>query len=227
MFSLVRRLCSRIIVVDAEHDPEYRFNSYFKLQAALKRELGVEFIVDKIEKTRGAARWCRYASVDSGCVEGKNGSDMKAQEQGTRSWERKQGSKFYEDPTSVMTGVIRGFPEISGKEKHIQVIYIKLSLNPEKISEYPRKAVQEYYATSSRKRINPGLPPSGCLETYSYLRLLVFGCVFPQEATTDQAFTKHQFDAYRKLGDFITCRAHKEIQEFLGVGITDTMQCPT
>ena len=42
-YSLVRRLCEKIIIVDAEHDPEYKFEGLRKLQRRLSAELGVAF----------------------------------------------------------------------------------------------------------------------------------------------------------------------------------------
>jgi len=48
-FSLIRRLCGTIIIVDAEHDPEYKFGSYFKLKDALQSQMGVELTVNDID----------------------------------------------------------------------------------------------------------------------------------------------------------------------------------
>ena len=41
-FSLIRRACETIYIVDSEHDPDYQFGSYFKLKKVLKDEMGVD-----------------------------------------------------------------------------------------------------------------------------------------------------------------------------------------
>lgn len=48
-FSLVRRLCQNITIVDAEYDPHYRFGAYFRLKSALREELQVELTVPDID----------------------------------------------------------------------------------------------------------------------------------------------------------------------------------
>lgn len=49
VFSLIKRMCRNIIIVDAEHDPKYEFKSYWKLKKRLKNEFGVTLQVDSIE----------------------------------------------------------------------------------------------------------------------------------------------------------------------------------
>jgi len=49
VFSLVRRLCESIIVVDAEHDPNYMFEGYRLLKASLAREMNVDITIDEID----------------------------------------------------------------------------------------------------------------------------------------------------------------------------------
>jgi hypothetical protein len=230
VFSLVRRQCSRIVVVDGEHDPEYRFGSYFKLKDSLKRELGLDLVVDRIEKTRGRARWCRYVGVGAKCVEAP-GDPNRDTKQETWAWESLDGVAFYADPESVMEGTIRHFPRVSNGRVHgeeVKIAYIKLSLDPRRIDEYPEASVQEYYRTSlkkHRKQLENGMSPSGCLEKDGYWKLLWTGCIFPQESTTDQAFSHLQFRAYRELGSFVTCRAHKRIEEVLGVPVSADTSC--
>lgn len=54
-FSLIRRLCREIIIVDAEEDPGYGYDAYFRLKGALEREMGVELNVPEIEDRRRVA----------------------------------------------------------------------------------------------------------------------------------------------------------------------------
>ncbi|MDH3704360.1 MAG: patatin-like phospholipase family protein [Alphaproteobacteria bacterium] len=48
-FALLRRRCSTIIVVDAEHDPSYQFGAYRTLKQAAKRELGIKIEVPGLD----------------------------------------------------------------------------------------------------------------------------------------------------------------------------------
>src|SRR5258706_1192003 len=52
VWSLVRRQCEQIIVVDAEYDPNYTFEAYFTLRDALAKEMHVTFELTNDDKTR-------------------------------------------------------------------------------------------------------------------------------------------------------------------------------
>lgn len=62
-FSLVRRLCQEIIIVDAEEDPGYAYDAYFKLKHAVDREMGARLNIPDIERRRqlacGGAPFCK------------------------------------------------------------------------------------------------------------------------------------------------------------------------
>jgi len=49
-FSLVKRLCDTIIIVDAEHDPEYKFGAYEHLRRQLRAEMNVDFELKDYER---------------------------------------------------------------------------------------------------------------------------------------------------------------------------------
>jgi hypothetical protein len=51
-FSLVRRMCDRIIIVDGEHDPGWNFGGYHRLQRALRSEMNVDLYVEAIDKAK-------------------------------------------------------------------------------------------------------------------------------------------------------------------------------
>lgn len=54
-FSLVRRLCQEIFIVDAEEDPGYAYDAYFKLKHAVEREMGASLNIPEIESRRRLA----------------------------------------------------------------------------------------------------------------------------------------------------------------------------
>ena len=51
-FSLVRRMCGEIIVVDAEHDPEFKFQGLQRLQKRLLAEMGAGFNFHDLDITK-------------------------------------------------------------------------------------------------------------------------------------------------------------------------------
>jgi hypothetical protein len=48
-YSLVRRLCRSIIIVDAGYDPQFEFQDYYMLKHALLAEIGMDFTVPSID----------------------------------------------------------------------------------------------------------------------------------------------------------------------------------
>lgn len=48
-YSLLRRKCQRILIVDAEYDPNYKFHSYIKLKEAAKKELNIDINIPQID----------------------------------------------------------------------------------------------------------------------------------------------------------------------------------
>ena len=135
-FSLVRRMCDEIIVVDAEHDPEFKFQGLRRLKKRLFSEMGV-------------------------------GSDL---------------PETLDPAQPVRVGAIGSFPvETSGgrKERNIVVKYLKLSINPERLSEYSA-SVQQYYLKHGTQGSRDNR--------------------FPQQSTADINYNQGQFLAYRDLG---------------------------
>jgi hypothetical protein len=64
-YALVRRLCERIIVVDAEHDPTYEFEAYYNLKRALRRDMGVDLYVPDLERIAQDERSLRQIRIDA------------------------------------------------------------------------------------------------------------------------------------------------------------------
>ncbi len=150
-FSLVRRMCQNIIVVDGESDPNYQFEGYHRLKDALRREMGVDFSV---------------TNIDEGHFTMTNQNDP------------------------VMQGTISYFPPINFDGKTIDspvinVVYIKLSLNANRLADYPL-TVSNYYNKTRGSRTSVFIPSE-----------------FPQESTEDLSYTPEQSLAYHELGRYI------------------------
>jgi hypothetical protein len=111
-YTLVKRLCKRIIVVDAEEDPELRFEAYWLLKANLRRTMNVNLVVQAIEGNRLGT-----------CSAAIGGSDAAQQH-------------------PVFTGTIGNFPlGLEGEASPIHIHYVKLSWNPAWAS-YPNDHLQ-------------------------------------------------------------------------------------
>jgi hypothetical protein len=67
-YSLIRRLCSHIIIVDAEHDPLFQFESYGLLKKALRSEMGVDFRVDDIDRAMATGHFTGEKPVMYGTI---------------------------------------------------------------------------------------------------------------------------------------------------------------
>lgn len=152
-YSLVRRLCQTIIVVDAEYDPTFLFESYHLLKRALLYEMGVNFTVPEIDQ--GVFNSCNQTHP-------------------------------------VMLGKISSFPLLDEPTKAIHrvelnVIYVKLSLDPKKLKApdgYDPVVANYYSNTRNVTQID------GSSE-------------FPQESTFDLSYNPEQVLAYHNLGRYI------------------------
>lgn len=233
VFSLVRRLPRRIIIVDAEHDYDierdrdgdrdsdrkkyrhtdkyYLFEAYRKLKASLKDEMGVEFIVPCIGK-----------SEEEKCTENCGDTCL-------------MRSSPYKTKESCLNGYIGYFPYnskegVSSENACIEVKYIKLSIDMEKLCrDYKdilsmEKLCQDYKDIPSMEKLCrdsediEAVPcPKYPITVSKYVKKRVewnklgnphcsiFGlaCDFPQESTSDQHYEEDQFEAYRDLGKWI------------------------
>ncbi|MBA6417047.1 patatin-like phospholipase family protein, partial [Colwellia sp. 6M3] len=68
-FSLIKRGVSKIIIIDAEHDPEYKFGAYTSLKNRLKY-WGYSLVIDDIEKYEGKQN--RNLKLESPVMIGKS-----------------------------------------------------------------------------------------------------------------------------------------------------------
>jgi hypothetical protein len=67
-YSLVRRLCESMIIVDAEFDPCFEFEGYRRLQEALRSEMGVDFRVNAIEQAIKTGKFLADNPVMEGTI---------------------------------------------------------------------------------------------------------------------------------------------------------------
>lgn len=132
VFSLVRRFCKNIVVVDAEEDPTFRFASYFRLKHHLRNELSVDLFVKRIEdgiETEDLSPQAQRAPRDSGTQKtklAKEPQDLAKEPQFGQRWAR-----FADRP--VVEGTIRELPlTVPGGSWNgiVNVKYIKLAYDP-------------------------------------------------------------------------------------------------
>jgi Patatin-like phospholipase len=173
-FSLLRRLCGEVTIVDAEYDPQMRFGSYQRLKAALRREMNVELSVPAIDQ------WLSRKPAESTPVRPAG------------SWD-----------TPMMVGSVDHFPRFHdpasgpwrGDWMQIPIYYVKLATNADDLERLerqfgPERGSSRTYWQKSTARCDGG-----------GLKLLGDSCPpFPQQPTTDQVFSPEQFKAYRDLG---------------------------
>jgi len=209
-FALVRRMCKKIIIVDAEHDPDYRFLAYRKLKKHLAAELGVDFSLPAIEqgllvKRLPVAEAASLTEDDTLTPElaaalGLGKGAVASYDETARAWmissdtgrlqARREGGELklyrpYDGSIPVMRGKISWFPLTQNgtpERVDLQVVYIKLSLDPSHLENYPR-TVRDYF---NKK---PG-----------WFNRLTHASRFPHEETSDISYDPQQFAAYRDLG---------------------------
>ncbi|MBM3569572.1 MAG: hypothetical protein FJX46_12570 [Alphaproteobacteria bacterium] len=194
VFSLVRRGCGEIIAVDAEHDPNFGFDGYFRLKSAIARHMGAETDIPELRAieviSAGLANKTRKgngtAFVDTVYVPIVKG---------------KAGGKKFSEGGKVLNGCIGEFPGLGngGASLRIPLRYVKLSIEPEwwdadssgstrqRLAQRHGMAVSDRFMNRKTKECAEG-------------RFFDSDCPFPQEATSDQDFDTEQYRAYRDLG---------------------------
>lgn len=170
-FSLIRRLTRNIIISDAEADPHYQFDSYIKLQEAVRNELGAKLHVQLIDERLKEFDSCKNLLNDK---------------------EKKKCIKDIPDPSTpmppIMEGKISSFPYMENRQETditINVLYIKPVVDKGRIKEptYPI-SIGNYYLLHENDKINHVTKQGP----------------FPQESTADQTYSPYQVSAYQDLG---------------------------
>jgi hypothetical protein len=232
-YSLVRRLCERIVIVDAEHDPTYEFDAYYNLKSGLKRDMGVELSVQDIEdlgetelkalRRNAAARSdpdLRKSLAASG--------DPLIDPLKSERW-----VAVAKNP--VMEGTVACLPHPDRPGNSVlSVQYVKLAYNPpedscgdtDKILRECKKKLIPYdlcwrdrlLKTKTKDNANAALHyfclHRGTKESRMSTDFFTSTTsLFPQQPTTDQNFSEWQFRAYRNLGNKLMEDALRENAE--------------
>jgi hypothetical protein len=216
-YPLIRRQCENIIIVDGEYDPNYEFESYFKLKHNVEREL-------RVNMSLMPTRYCPHNPHAAGCVD----NDIDAIEDALRSAAESGHTRGEAEQLRVNVSrccFTSRYPIIAGKIQYIpfvreeteeektllaktgeviwrelKLFYIKLALDTQLFEGWDtfsdvqknrvRKAVGEKaadYYADVRRNT--------CSVKYFWGK-----CAFPQFSTIHQSFTPQQFDAYVDLG---------------------------
>lgn len=159
-YGLVRRLCEHIVVVDAEHDPDYEFESYFVLKQALRRDLHVELRVPSIEALASDEWTLREGRIDRAI---RSGGEIDASQHPPRTnlpplktfdiLESTRWKAVAARP--VMSGTIASLP-YPGRGDVLGVTYLKLAYHAD---EGRCEAVKKYFSCCT----SPGGASDGCL----------------------------------------------------------------
>jgi len=183
-YSLVRRLCRQITIVDAEHDPGYTFESYFKLKAALRRDMHVDLSVPEIDRVDRSLEWENQTGSRAG------------------RWREVPVKPGVTWATPVADGSIGRFPVESDEQTTdltLKVKYVKLSID--------RRLFEEGTTDASGKPTYKEAIDHYGLRVVSFFRTQcpehtqkTQPCPFPQYSTVDQSYSEEQFMAYVELG---------------------------
>ena len=178
-FSLVRRLCEEIIIVDAEYDPSYEFEAYTLLKRSLLTQMGILLKVDEIDNQLRAFHAKQKPCLDAVANERDSSLPKFASDVNVCS-DSPRWKEIAAHP--VMEGKICCLPlaerdELSGKP--ITVHYIKLA----------------YYAECDR----PFDTASHFVKDY-FCRKKGEHHPFPQYSTKSQNYREEDFRAYMALG---------------------------
>jgi hypothetical protein len=156
-YSLIRRGCQTIVIMDAEWDPSFQFEAYHILKTSLHAHCGLDLMVPYIEDGTFAQTFC-----------------------------------------PVMVGrICKNNPNRFPREDFtINVVYIKLSIQADKLRTYPQDVAQYYLKTLDRSQFGQS-------------------SAFPQESTLDQSYNPKQVLAYHDLGRFIVNQYGTVFRHFL------------
>jgi hypothetical protein len=203
-FPLVRRLCENIILIDAEYDPDYTFEAYFKLKEALGRELSVSTKLDA-----QPAHLKLKGGVDS--IEAAIEKERTRQNVDKSDWIAPVTRQYFSRRQPVMSGTISTFPltfslppPYDKVRKNLQLTYIKLALDEEEFKNVTGPAKQTLYDKYGEEVVTYY---DTVLNGTCELRPRVFAwfkdCAFPHYPTTYQNYSENQFAAYVKLGECV------------------------
>ena len=203
-FPLVRRVCENIILVDAEYDPNYTFEAYFKLKEALGRELSVSTKLNPqpaLLNLKGSVD-----DVDTAIEKQRTPDNVD-----DSNWIAPITKQYFSTRQPVMSGTISTIPLTfpSGViRKDLQLTYIKLALDEEEFKNAIGPGKDDLKTALSTKYGEEVVNYyESVLKGTCEIRPRVFAwfkdCAFPHYPTTYQNYSPSQFEAYVKLGECI------------------------
>lgn len=220
-YALVRRGCKKIIIVDAEHDPTFIFESYSDLKRGLKAEIGTLLSVDAIDKTTKV-----NAKLD----------DNTQKVMDRPAWKDVARKPIFE-------GSIRGLPINSNKEIRIPILYIKMAywrdsennvnlpweerlmkmscVAGEAQCELFKQRQQRVHRAFEKDRSND-CPYDSKTLMYNGVSVVAGICPFPHRATKNQSFTASEYEAWRDLGRLLVQAYGQCVRNFAAIGKCDT-----
>lgn len=229
VFSLARRLCDEIIVVDGTHNPSYVFDDFHVVKSALAREMNVEFALEGVTDSgqdRMCAKWSHDANtrtqlgyrekpldaVDAlKITDGDFWECNRLNTRNSRSASRPMPADYinsnrwqYYAQNPVLTGTIGCLPNPyrinqDGCDK-IRITYVRLAFHPNCV------AADSSAATMPLQERVSAFFKSELEKNQSKTGLLRPDGTFPQDPTTDQNYSREKFEAYRDLGYLIATK---------------------
>ena len=200
---LVRRLCENIIIVDAEEDPVYTFDSYFRFKHAVEREMHVLMQLQPEEEACGKEdKW----DLDIDRIEATLEERRTVQNRKKENWKEESSKSHYCPKVSVIDGSIGPFlikNQPPNDDITLHVTYIKMALDEsladEDLKTQYGEAAKDYFRATQSQTCETRPIISQVLRHIG----LWSDCKFPHYATLHQNYAPKQFAAYVSLGENI------------------------
>lgn len=193
-FPLVRRLCENIILVDAEYDPHYTFEAYFKLKEGLARELSVSTQLEP--QPLNPNRDLRVDGIDAAIEAHRTQENVD-----DTDWIAPITTRYFSARQPVMSGTISTFP-LKNDRKDLRLTYIKLALDDKEFADATGPAKQALIEKYGEEVVSYyETVRAGTCELRPRLTAWFKDCAFPHYPTTYQNYPESQFAAYVKLGE--------------------------
>lgn len=195
LFSLIRRQCDQVVVVDGEQDDRYLFNSYDALKKRVYAQLGVRLAIRSIDDGLETVAKSEAKYAIGGYSQRGDYVDA-----GVEAY-LKRRQRFASMPVSYGSVSWLPFP---GRDGRLSVAYLKAAhqrLDDEKCKKIWERSCNAWGACLSNPRanderwLNAGI--EGAADLYA---CTVEGGNFPHESTTDLDYSALQAMAYIDLG---------------------------
>lgn len=186
-FSMIKRLCEHVVVIDAGFDPYLIFDSYEGLKHLLAVESGMQARIEVPEIDAIAARNRAVCAGEVECW--------------PRALERCPNNPRCVTSDTLSRHVFRGkvgpFPFPGRRDGlTLDVTYLKIGVVAGELPAYPA-AAREIIEREARARGSSRLTCVGST-------VFDVDCPFPQDTLLQLGYDSARFDAYRELGRFLT-----------------------